>query len=146
MPGSYDAEFLRRYCAVCDASGKIDSLYIALRHGSLSWHSIRRAPVVLEGLEECWYYDPILDQGQPFGDDDSDADDLARPSAGDILPFSSLKRTASEMSRSSSFGASAAVAAAATAIEGEGSRPKVPRTYTSLPNPMEVRSRGVKTS
>jgi len=134
--GRYDAEFLKRHCAVCDAGGKIDSLYIAMRSDTLSWHFLRRAPVFLEGLEDCWQFDRMLDLNDPF-DDDDEAEEVTRPSAGDLIPIPPLKRAASEMSRSSSFGS------VNTAAEGEGSRPKVPRLYP-LPN-IEVR-RGVKTS
>ncbi|CAK7208198.1 hypothetical protein SCUCBS95973_000022 [Sporothrix curviconia] len=165
-----DLEFLRNHCAVCNTNGKIDSLYIAMRDKTLSWHSIRRLPIYLEGLEPCWGFDMLLDANDPFVDEEHENDvnssedeimgGMPRPSAGDIVAtLPSLKRAASEMSRSSSFGSatvpaaaaaptSAAMAAPATATaaaaEGEGSRPKVPRIYP-LPNIVEVR-RGVKTS
>ncbi len=131
----YDLDFLRKHCAVCDANGKIDSLYISMRFDSLSWHFLRRAPIWMDGLEESWRFDHFLDSNDPF--DDDERDNMTRPSAGDILPLPSLKRAASEMSRSSSFGSGA------TATEGEGSRPKIPRIIT-LSN-IEVR-RGVKSS
>lgn len=112
----YDAEFLRRNCAVCDANGMMESLYITMREPhALSWHAVRRAPVFTEGLEESWEYDPLLDN-DPYDDDDVAVDDDTRPAAGDIVPtFPSLKRTASEAQRSSSFGS-----ATATAPAGEG--------------------------
>ncbi|CAK7240520.1 MAG: hypothetical protein STHCBS139747_001962 [Sporothrix thermara] len=162
-----DLEFLRK-CAVCNPSGTIDSLYIAMRDKTLSWHSIRRLPVYLEGLEPCWGFDMLLDANDPFVDEENENDvnssedevmgGIPRPSAGDIVAtLPSLKRAASEMSRSSSFGsatvptsaagaptsAAAATAATVSAAEIEGSRPKVPRLYP-LPNIVEVR-RGVKT-
>ncbi|KAL1900291.1 hypothetical protein Sste5346_002602 [Sporothrix stenoceras] len=173
----FDQDFLRNNCAVCDTNGKIDSLYIAMRDRTLSWHSIRRLPVCIEDLEPCWGFDVLLDANDPFVDDEYENDinssedevmgGMPRPSAGDIVAtIPSLKRAASEMSRSSSFGsatastvctsgtaqgaaptsaASTATATATTsAAEGEGSRPKVPRIYP-LPNIVEVR-RGVKTS
>lgn len=174
----YDLDFLRNNCAVCDTNGKIDSLYIAMRDRTLSWHSIRRLPVSMEGLEPCWGFDMLLDANDPFVEDECENDvnssedevmgGMPRPSAGDIVAtLPSLKRAASEMSRSSSFGSAtaastststattgtaptstAATTATATATmsaaEGEGSRPKVPRIYP-LPNIVEVR-RGVKTS
>ncbi len=112
LHGRYDADFLREHCAVCDGIGNIDSLYIALQNESLSWHFLKRAPRWKPGLEDCWLYDEILDANDPFVDDEMDG--LSRPSAGDIL-LPPLKRAASEMSRSSSFGSSAAAA-----TEGEG--------------------------
>ncbi|KIH88692.1 hypothetical protein SPBR_06914 [Sporothrix brasiliensis 5110] len=177
----FDMEFLRNHCAVCDINGKIDSLYIAMRERTLSWHSIRRLPVFLGGLEPCWGFDSLLDANDPFVEDEFENDvnssedevmgGMPRPSAGDIVAtIPSLKRAASEMSRSSSFGSVAGPSASASsnakgpaptstgaattssatatstpsAAEGEGSRPKVPRIYP-LPNMVEVR-RGVKTS
>ena len=154
-------EFLRNHCAVCDTNGKIDSLYIAMREKTLSWHSIRRLPVFLEGLEPCWNYDVLLDQNDPRVDDDNENDvnssedevmgGMSRPPAGDIVAtLPSLKRAASQISRSSSFGSAtaatptAASVPATAAAEGEGSRPKVQRIYP-LPNIPEVR-RSVKTS
>ncbi|KLU84891.1 hypothetical protein MAPG_03925 [Magnaporthiopsis poae ATCC 64411] len=135
--GRYDFEFLHKHCAVLDSNGLIDSLYIAMRFDTLSWHALRRAPVFLPGLEPCWAWDAVLDR------DDDAIDDSDRPSAGEILPpalTTNLKRAASEMSRSSSFGSGTApgVAAAAIISEGEGSRPKVARV---VPNMNENRRR-----
>ncbi|EPE09482.1 hypothetical protein F503_07258 [Ophiostoma piceae UAMH 11346] len=154
-------EFLRNHCAVCDTNGKIDSLYIAMREKTLSWHSIRRLPVFLEGLDPCWNYDTLLDKNDPRVDDDNENDinssedevmgGMSRPPAGDIVAtLPSLKRAASQISRSSSFSSATAATStaasipAAAAAEGEGSRPKVQRIYP-LPNISEVR-RSVKTS
>ncbi|KAJ9142771.1 Transcription initiation factor TFIIE subunit alpha [Pleurostoma richardsiae] len=129
----YDADFLRRHCAVLDMSGKIDSLYIAMRYDTLSWHALRHSPSFLDGLEASWEYDPLLDPNSPFEDDD--VDEYDRPSAGDLLPpIPSLKRAASEISRSSSFGS-------AVPPEGEGSRAKAARTVCPMPNIAEVRRR-----
>lgn len=116
IDAQYDAEFLRRNCAVSDANGMMESLYITMREPhALSWHAVRRAPVFTEGLEESWEYDPLLDN-DPYDDDDIAVDEDTRPAAGDIVPtFPSLKRTASEMQRSSSFGS-----ATATTPAGEG--------------------------
>ncbi|KAL8342476.1 hypothetical protein RB598_004058 [Gaeumannomyces tritici] len=135
--GRYDFEFLRKHCAVLDGNGLIDSLYIAMRFDTLSWHALRRAPVFMPGLEACWALDSVLDQ------DDDAIDDSDRPSAGEILLpalTNNLKRAASEMSHSSSFGSATApgVAAAAVTSEGEGSRPKVARV---VPNITENRRR-----
>lgn len=117
----YDADFLRKNCAVCDANGMMESLYITMREPhALSWHAVRRAPVLTEGLEDAWEYDPLLDN-DPY-DDDTAVDDNERPAAGDIVPaLPSLKRTASEMQRSSSFGS-------ATAPLAEGVLPRTKRT------------------
>ncbi|EGS17322.1 uncharacterized protein CTHT_0066430 [Thermochaetoides thermophila DSM 1495] len=115
----YDHAFLRRHCAVCDSNGMIDSLYIAMRYHTISWHTLRHSPVYLDGLEGCWKYDHLLDSGDPFPDSDDAIDDQARPAAGDIttvLPnvrsqvtATGVKRPLSEMSRSASFGSATAV-------------------------------------
>ncbi|OAA64546.1 hypothetical protein SPI_03193 [Niveomyces insectorum RCEF 264] len=183
MDRQFNLKFLKDHCAVCDSNGKMDSLYISMRDKTLSWHSIRRLPVFLDGLEPSWAYDPLLDANDSlFLDDDENPDagssedeamgGMTRPPAGDIVAtLPSLKRAASEMSRSSSFGSASATApalalapasasssapaptsnpaaptSATTAAEGEGSRPKVPRICPyPLPNIVEVR-RSVKTS
>jgi hypothetical protein len=127
----YDAEFLQKNCAVCDSNGMMESLYITMREPhALSWHAVRRAPVFTEGLEDSWEYDPLLDN-DPYDDDDIAVDDYDRPAAGDIVPtFPSLKRTASEMQRSSSFGS-----ASATTPTGEGA---IPRTKRTCPLPAKA--------
>jgi hypothetical protein len=132
-PENYDQEFLRKHCAVCGPNGKLDSLYIAMQSDTFSWHFLWRSPCHLQGLEDSWAYDALLDHNDPFEDDDMDEGD--RPSAGDILPpLQSLKRTAAEISRTPSF-------SAGSAGEGEGSRPKVARTGTCVLVPLEVRRR-----
>lgn len=139
IDSSYDVKFLRTHCAVLDGSGKIDSLYIAMRNNTLSWHALRHSRMYLEGLESSWETDPLLDPTTPF--DDDEFDENKRPSAGDLVStFPTLKRDASEMSRSESFGSAAA-------MEGvEGPRPpKVQRTPCPLPNMVEVRRQGVET-
>jgi hypothetical protein len=135
VESTWDFDFLRRHCAVCDPRGKIDSLYIAMRHHTLSWHSLRRAPVYMEGLEESWAPDPLLDLDNTFGDGD-EMDDGYRPAAGDIVSIPTLKRAASSISRSNSFGSAAATA------DGEASRVKRTRP---LP-PTSVRAAGVETA
>lgn len=165
VDGPYDLDFLLRNCAVRNISGKIDSLYIAMRDKTISWYKLRKAPVFLEGLEACWNYDRVLDavvdetetetSAVVSGEDSSEDEVMGgyqRPPAGDIVAtLPSLKRAASEMSRSSSFGSATAtmpttaVTSAATAtLEGEGSRTKVPRIHP-MPNLVELR-RGVKTT
>lgn len=165
----YDHEFLRRHCAVVDAHGVIDSLYIAMRRHTLSWHTLRHSPVFMEGLEDCWAYDALLDT-DPY-DGDMAVDDEDRPAAGDIttvLPAAAtagLKRPLAEMSRSNSFssGAAAAAAAAATAtavgqagVSGSGSggaeageeQARVKRTCPAPPQGaiVEIRRRDIKTA
>ncbi|KAK3936537.1 hypothetical protein QBC46DRAFT_366828 [Diplogelasinospora grovesii] len=117
--GRYDHEFLRKYCAVCDAGGMIDSLYIAMRGHSLSWHALRNAPVFMEGLEGSWAYDPFLDGNDPYyGGDSAAVDDGDRPAAGEISVGAvqaqassssglvvGVKRPLTEISRANSFGA-----------------------------------------
>lgn len=116
----YNVEFLRAHCAVLDVNDKIDSLYIAMQHSTFSWHCLRHSPVHLEGLEACWEYDPILDSNDPF-EDSENVDENDRPSAGDLVgSLPNLKRAASEISRSSSFGASM--------VESAERPPKVSRT------------------
>lgn len=133
----YDFDFLRTHCAVLDVHGKIDSLYIAMRDSTLSWHALRHSPVFLSGLEVSWGYDPMLDATDPF-EDDENVDESTRPSAGDLVG-SLKKRAASEISRSSSFGA------ATNASEAEQRPPKVPRT--PCPNNLhEVRRQRVGTA
>ncbi|KAK5660124.1 hypothetical protein OQA88_13593 [Cercophora sp. LCS_1] len=142
----YDHEFLRKHVAVCDNSGMIDSLYIAMRHHTISWHTLKHSPVFMEGLEDAWVYDALLDT-DPF-DDNMAVDDGARPAAGDITALPpiqappTLKRPLTEMSRSNSFGA-----AASPTVEGDEARVK--RTCPVAPTSatiVEMRRRGVETA
>ncbi|KAK3994739.1 hypothetical protein QBC44DRAFT_39260 [Cladorrhinum sp. PSN332] len=106
----YDHKFLQE-CGVCDSSGTIDSLYIAMRRHTISWHTLKNSAIFFEGLEDCWAHDPLLDT-DPYASDMA-IDDEDRPAAGDIttvlppLP-SSLKRPLTEVSRSNSFSAGTA--------------------------------------
>ncbi|KAI1073677.1 hypothetical protein F5B20DRAFT_496897 [Whalleya microplaca] len=121
---SYGLKFLQKYCAVCSPNGKVESLYIAMLSDTFSWHFLRRSPCHLEGLEESWAYDPLLDPDDNFGDDEGLEE--VRRSAGEIVPpLPSLKRTA-------------------TAEGSESSRQKLPRTGC-IQAPMELRRRGVET-
>ncbi|CAG8973582.1 hypothetical protein HYALB_00009651 [Hymenoscyphus albidus] len=105
----YDKEFLQQNCAVVDESGKILDLYIAMTNDTLSWDAIRGVEPFKPGLEAAWIHDPLLDletnslsaSGQLNGNAD-------KPAAGDIVPpwSPSLKRSASEISRTPSFGSS----------------------------------------
>lgn len=149
--GNFDFDFLRAHCAVLDTHGKIDSLYISMQHHTLSWHALRHAPVFLPGLEASWDYDPMLDANDPFEDDDHTIDEF-RPSAGDLVgSFPNLKRAASEISRSSSFGAATtgngeaatttttAVAVVTSSSSSSSERPaKMARTPLPLSNIPEV--------
>ncbi|KAF3345177.1 hypothetical protein VD0002_g7985 [Verticillium dahliae] len=119
----YDLDFLREHCAVSDSSGNVESLYIAMRHDTLSWHFLRRSPRFLDGLETCWSFDPYLDPDDAQEDDDLTCD--SRPSAGHIMPqLSSLKRRASDATQTSVFGS------ASVGGEGENARKKM--TIVSL--------------
>ncbi|KAI1133888.1 hypothetical protein F5Y05DRAFT_406903 [Hypoxylon sp. FL0543] len=134
---NYDLNFIRRYCAVCCPNGKVESMYIAMLSDTFSWQFLRRSPCYLEGLEECWAYDPLLDPDDNFEDGSSDVGD--RRSAGEIVPpLPSLKRPASEMSRTASL------SSASTNEGNDSSRQKLPRT-TCIQAAMEVRRRGVET-
>ncbi|KAI1391286.1 uncharacterized protein F4822DRAFT_180447 [Hypoxylon trugodes] len=132
---TYDLDFLRKYCAVCCPNGKVESMYIAMLSDTLSWQFLRRSPCYLEGLEDCWAYDPLLDPNDNFEDCDSEIDD--RRSAGEIVPpLPSLKRTASEISRTPTL-------SSASNEGNDSSRQKLPRT-TCIQTAMELRRRGVE--
>ncbi|OLN97516.1 hypothetical protein CCHL11_01103 [Colletotrichum chlorophyti] len=129
----YDLDFLRTNCGVCESSGKMESLYIAMRHDKFSWHFLRNSPKFIDGLESCWAYDHFLDPNDPVEDDSMDEND--RPSAGDILPsLPSLKRTASDISRTTNL------ASITTSSESDGPRTKVPRN-ACLPTRVEPQRR-----
>lgn len=107
----YDAEFLRTHCAVTDESGKILDLYIAMSDDTISWMDLKQLSAFKEGLEESWIYDALLDGPECMTGPHFDGTLERRPAAGDILPnfFSpTLKRNASEISRTPSFGAAEA--------------------------------------
>ncbi|WQF89656.1 hypothetical protein CDEST_14670 [Colletotrichum destructivum] len=126
----YDLDFLRKHCGVCEPSGKIESLYIAMRLDKFSWHFLRNSPKFIDGLENCWVHDPLLDPSNQV-DDDHD-----RPSAGDIVPrLPNLKRPASEMSQTTYLAPSTT-----TAGEIDDQRCKNRRT-TCLPTLVEPRRR-----
>lgn len=128
----FDVDFLRAHCAVLDNHGNMDSLYIAMRHSSLSWHALRHSPVFLQGLEASWEYDPILDSGDPFDNDES-VDENERPSAGDLVGgLPNFKRAASEMSRSSTT---------TTVVDAAEGRPPKKVARTTCPPPLVRRQR-----
>lgn len=120
----YDAAFLQRHCAVKDPSGKILDLYIAMSEHTISWVELKKVRPFKSKLEDAWVYDHLLDgpsDALGLNDDDSDVN---RPAAGDIVPTWSptLKRSASEITRASSFGSTA---------DSEGNRAKIRRQCTS---------------
>lgn len=128
----FDVGFLHAHCAVLDIHGNMDSLYIAMRHSSLSWHALRHSPVFLQGLEASWEYDPILDSSDPFDNDES-VDEDERPSAGDLVGgLPNFKRAASEMSRSSTT---------TTVVDGADGRPQKKVARTTCPPPLVRRQR-----
>lgn len=113
----YDLDFLKKNCATLDVHGNILDLYIAMRDHNFSWAELQHSPPFIEGLEACWNHDAILD-GSPLLEDESQtvkelSDDTLctddKPSAGDRRrqfspPSTKMKRTASAISRTSSFG------------------------------------------
>ncbi|EPE27735.1 hypothetical protein GLAREA_04526 [Glarea lozoyensis ATCC 20868] len=127
----YNMEFLERNCAVVDDSGKILDLYIAMSEETLSWVELKDISPFKPGLEAAWVYDPLLDG--PCMDSVTsstarqthDSNDR-RPAAGDLVPnffeTQSLKRSASEISRTPSFGSSA---------DADGTRAKMRRQCTA---------------
>jgi hypothetical protein len=126
LGSDYDAEFLQRHCAVVDESGKILDLYIAMSEDTISWAELKDVTPFKPGLEASWTYDPYLDgpsrETDGSGAQAQDAMEK-RPAAGDILPTwsPSLKRNASEISRTPSFGSS---------TDGDGTRAKMRRQCT----------------
>jgi hypothetical protein len=122
----YNAEFLQHNCAVLDESGKILDLYIAMSEDTISWAELKEIRPFTAGLEASWTYDPYLDGPclDADGRSSGQGPETSRPAAGDILPSwsPSLKRNASEISRSPSFGSSS--------TDGEGTRAKMRRSCT----------------
>lgn len=139
----HDLDFLKNNCATLDVNGNILDLYIAMRDDTFSWAELYRSPPNVEGLEACWKYDTILD-GTPRLDDESQtandpSDDSLnkdeKASAGDLIrtwspPATRLKRTASAISRSPSFGST----------DGESKRPKSARQRVGVTTPTVVES------
>ncbi|OBT42195.1 hypothetical protein VE00_06862 [Pseudogymnoascus sp. WSF 3629] len=110
----YDMDFLTAHCATLDHNGHILDLYIGMCHDYFSWSELASSPVYIPGLEACWVFDPFLDGAGQRDQEaiDSVVDDLKaddRSSAGDLLrawspPASRLKRSATGITRTSSFG------------------------------------------
>jgi hypothetical protein len=122
----YNSAFLARHCSVNDQSGKILDLYIAMADHTISWAELKQVTPYKRKLEDAWSFDPLLD-GPSMENDalklSGQGGDINRPAAGDIVPTwsPSLKRNASEMSRTSSFSSSP---------EAEGNRGKLQRQCT----------------
>jgi hypothetical protein len=133
IDSDYNADFLQRNCAVNDDSGKILDLYIAMSEDTISWAELKNVTPFKAGLEAAWTHDPLLDGPLPEG---STNPDTSRPAAGDILPAWSptLKRNASEISRTSSFGSTS---------EGEDRRAKMRRQGTGNVEVVQRRAEAV---
>lgn len=140
---NYDADFLREHCAVCDAGGRIESLYVAPRHDKLSWDFLRDSPVFMEGLASSWEYDQYLDGNENNNksnktDSSSQGPPLQTPPTSEVIaPRAGLKRVASDMSQGGGLVSPSA------SNESEASRSKMARTC--MPGMVEMR-RGVGTA
>jgi hypothetical protein len=133
LQGNYDQAFLKQHCAVLDAGGRIDSLYIAMEHDSLSWNFLRRSPVYLQGLESAWTYDSVLDKKdeQDLSRDHKGEEGDESPPAGNIVgALTGLKRGMSDITCPS-------------LDDTELPMVKMPRTCKT--SPLEIR-RGVETA
>jgi len=125
----WDVDFLAKNCAVVDHFGTIMDLYIAMTDDTITWAELRDLKPFTAGLELSWVHDYLLDG--PLETDISKAEGrvsdtlvTATKSAGDILPTwtppsRKLKRSASRISRTPSFGSS---------TDGESSRAKLQRS------------------
>jgi hypothetical protein len=63
----YDSDFLQKNCAVCDESGKILDLYLAMSNDSITWAELKEVTPFKDGLEESWTYDALLDGPEDEG-------------------------------------------------------------------------------
>jgi len=120
----YSAAFLQRHCAVNDPSGKILDLYIAMSEYTISWAELKKVTPYKKNLEDSWIFDKFLDGPSLETDTFSgEGAEISRPAAGDIVPSwpPPLKRSASEITRSVSFGSSP---------DAEVSRAKIRRQCT----------------
>ncbi|KAL4726770.1 hypothetical protein ACLX1H_005660 [Fusarium chlamydosporum] len=133
LQNQFDRAFLIQHCAVLDVGGKIDSLYIAMEHDSLSWNFLRRSPIYLSGLESAWTHDNMLDkkdEQDPLRDHQGDEGDESPPAGNIVGALTGLKRRMSDISCSSLDDADLPMV-------------KMPRTCKS--SPLEIR-RGVETA
>ncbi|QSZ34797.1 hypothetical protein DSL72_007655 [Monilinia vaccinii-corymbosi] len=128
----YDAEFLKKHCAVLDGCGGIEDLYIAMLEYTITWAELHKLEPFLPGLESAWSHNICLDGprsgtlSQALEGELSEATAPEKISASDMLsplpaigssPSSTtLKRNISRISRTPSFGST---------TEGEDSRTKL---------------------
>lgn len=114
----YDMEFLTAHCATLDPNGHILDLYIGMCNDSFSWAELASSPVFRPDLEACWAFDPVLDGASARDYEEaieSGGEGMDRNSAGDLLrawspPAARFKRSASGITRASSFGSTDSVA------------------------------------
>ena len=142
----WDVDFLAKNCAVVDNFGTIMDLYIAMTDDTITWAELRDLKPFTAGLELSWVHDFLLDGPLETGISNaegraSDTLTTATKSAGDILPTwtpptGKLKRSASRISRTPSFGSS---------TDGESSRAKLqrPRPHAGSVEVVERRAEAV---
>lgn len=125
----YDVNFLKENCAVLDGCGRIEDLYIAMVDDTITWAELRELEPFLPGLESAWSLDTFLDEPrsntppQASQCEPSEATTTGKTRGDNILPSGSswisssanLKRNASRISRTPSFGST---------IEEENARTK----------------------
>lgn len=123
----YNMMFLQERCAVCDASGRISSMYVAPSEGIISWDDIRRLPVFVEGLEASWEHDKYLDDQDSDTSEEQELElELVYGSKADDLaasPTRALKRGTAMMSQSNVL-----ATGGVPTSEFEGPRAKMART------------------
>lgn len=136
----FDATFIRQHCAVCDSNGRMESMYVTVRNGGMPWGSIRRLPIYLGGLEECWEHDRHLDAPEAADNNRRFRPPVPRNSPGQsaVVHSSStacLKRDAAEMQASSH------TSGICVSVETDATSPrnKVARTYMPKPELFEMR-------
>ncbi|CAI6084736.1 unnamed protein product [Clonostachys chloroleuca] len=136
---TYDMGLIMGRCAVRDGSGRIQSMYVALKRGKLSWNTIRDFPVYMEGLESSWAFDRFLDQdGESDGDVDGEGADVrARRSSMPLVttstPSVSLKRSSAEMELGG--------IASNGSVDGESEAPRAKVARTCLPDALDFKAR-----
>ena len=125
----FDAEFLKKNCAIVDSMGKILDIYIAMVDHTLSWPELNALRPFIPGLEASWIYDPYLDGH--FEDNIYSATPHKLYTAGDILPSwsPSLKRKASDISKTTSFGSASQSGLSPKDMRGETGRLEIQPRY-----------------
>lgn len=135
LHGKYDVDFLKKHCAMVDDRGRIESLYVAMRHDRLSWEGLRQAPVFVEGLESVWAPHRFLDRGQDGGD--NDASESTRQKKSQPSHLTGTKRGVAEILTGTGCSESG---------EREVLRNKLPRTsHACMPGRVDVH-RGLGTA